>query len=66
MAKYRRMKLKPAAFREDQKHIPLLTMRCTRGVPQEYCRDVSNHLKARRCSRKFIRGSVDTTLHPEL
>jgi hypothetical protein len=66
MAKYRRMKLKPAAFREGQKHIRLSTMRYTRGVPQEYSRDVSNHLKARRCSGKFIRGSVDTMLHPEL
>jgi hypothetical protein len=37
-----------------------------REVPRVYYRDVSNHLKARRCSGKFIRGSVDTTLHPKL
>jgi hypothetical protein len=58
------MKLKLIAFREGQKHTPLSTMRYTKGVPQEYYRDVSNQLKARRCSGKFIRGSVVTTLHP--
>jgi transcription antitermination factor NusG len=33
--------------------------------PPVCCRDVLNLLKAWRCSGKFIRGSVVTTLHPE-
>jgi ribonuclease HI len=54
------------ALREGQKHIPSSTRRYTREVPRVYCRDVSNLLKAWRCSGKFIRGNVVTTLHPEL
>jgi hypothetical protein len=66
MAKCWQMKLKPTAFREDQKHIPSSITRCTREVPLVCCRDVSNQLKARRCSGKSIRGNVVTTLHHEL
>jgi hypothetical protein len=47
------------------KGIPSSTRKYTREVPQEYYRDALNLLKAWRCSGKFIRGSVVTTLHPE-
>jgi hypothetical protein len=65
MAKCRRMKLRHAGLRGDPKDIPSSTRRYTREVPPVCYRDVLNLLKARRCSGKFIRGSVVTTLHPE-
>jgi hypothetical protein len=59
------MKLRHTELREDPKDIPSSTRKYTREVPRVYCRDVLNLLKVRRCSEKFIRGSVVTTLHPE-
>jgi hypothetical protein len=60
------MKQNPGVSREDQKHIPSSTMRCTREAILGYCRDVSIQLKGKRCSGKSIRGNVDITLRLEL
>jgi hypothetical protein len=65
MVEYRRMRLRHAELSEDPKDIPSSTRKYIREVPRAYCRGVLNLLKARRCSGKFIKGSVVTTLHLE-
>jgi hypothetical protein len=64
MVKYRRRKMRRAGLQGDPKDIPSSTRKYIREVSPEYCRDVLNLRKAWKCSGKFIRGSVVTTLPP--
>jgi transcription antitermination factor NusG len=65
MVKYRQMKMRRAGLQGDPKDIPSSTRKYTREVSPEYGRDVLNLRRAWKCSGRFIRGSVVTTLHPE-
>jgi hypothetical protein len=65
MAGYRMKKMWPEGYSVEQKLTPSSMGKCTRGVLPECCNAVLNQRKARKCSRKFTRESVDIMPHPE-
>jgi hypothetical protein len=65
MVMCRQMKTRRAGLQGDLKDISSSIRKYIREASPEYCRDVLNLRRVWRCSGKFIKGSVVTTLRPE-